>query len=170
MKIKHFILIISVVLFFFVSCKSETKERDTRRSEYIRPASIDYSSQDSLEIKQLVNSYIERFNNRDFKATSEMLYKVRNDSIFPLDEKEKKAYVDAYNHMNTYGCKEKSFVLRSDKNNEVKLVVQIVSSGDLDKEIGVTHLSLNPVLKDGKWYLTLLDTNAEGVENVYERK
>jgi len=64
----------------------------------------------------------------------------------------------------------KSLVLRSDKNNEVKLTVQIVSSGDLDKEIGVTHLSLNPVVKDGKWYLTLLDKNAEGVEEIYEKR
>lgn len=168
MKVRCLIVAL-FALALITSCKSE-KERDTRRSEYIRPASMDYSSQDSIEIKQLVNNYVEAFNKRDFEASSEMLYKVRNDSVLPLDAKEKAAYVNAYNHMNTYGCKVKSFVLRSDKNNEVKLTVQIVSSGDLDKEQGVTHLSLNPVVKDGKWYLTLLDKNAEGVEDVYERR
>jgi hypothetical protein len=38
----------------------------------------------------------------------------------------------------------------------------------LDKGIGVTTISLNPVTKKGKWYLTLLDKNAEGVEDVYD--
>lgn len=153
----------------FVSCKSDKKQY-TGKSEYLRPATMVYSTQDSIEIKQLVNNYVEAFNNKDYKATSEMLYKLRNDSIIPLEAKERAAYIEAYNHMPTYGCKVKSFVLRSDRNNEVKLSVQIVSSGDLDNEVGVTHLSLNPVLKDGKWYLTLLDRNAEGVEDVYEKR
>lgn len=153
------------VSMFTVSCKKEQKR--TNRSEYIRPASMDYSKQDSAEIKQLVGNFVDAFNNKDFKAVSEMLYKVRNDSVLPLSDKEKADYVTANGHINVYGCKMKSIVLRSDKNNEVKLTVQIVSSGDIDKEIGVTHLSLNPVVKDGKWYLTLLDKNAEGVTDVY---
>jgi len=169
MKPKSVLIFALTALCLLASCKSDKKQY-TGQSEYLRPATIDYSAQDSVEIRQLVSNYVEAFNKRDFKATSEMLYKLRNDSILPLDAKEKAAYVEAYNHIHTYGCKVKSLVLRSDKNNEVKLTVQIVSSGDMDKEIGVTHLSLNPVVKDGKWYLTLLDKNAEGVEEIYEKR
>ena len=38
----------------------------------------------------------------------------------------------------------------------------------MENNIGVTHFSLNPVLKDGTWYLTVRDKDAEGVENYYE--
>lgn len=169
MKVCSILSFAFAVSFFFVSCNSE-KKKYSGKSEYLRPATIEYSAQDSAEIRQLVSNYVEAFSNKDYKATSEMLYKVRNDSIIPLDSREKAAYVEAYNHMSIYGCKLKSLVLRSDRNNEVKLTVQIVSSGDLDNEVGVTHLSLNPVLKDGKWYLTLLDKNAEGVEDVYKKR
>ena len=148
-----------------VSCKSDKKP--DLKSEYIRPASMNYSKQDTLEINSLVASYVETFNKKDFVAASNMLYKVRNDSIFPLSESERTQYINAYSHFPTYGCKVKSFLLRSDKNNEVKLLVQIISSGSLEKEEGVTSVSLNPVCIKGKWYLTLLDKNAEGVEDVY---
>ena len=62
----------------------------------------------------------------------------------------------------------KSFILHSDKNNEVAFYVQMVPNGDLEKEIGVTTLTLNPVVKDGKWYLTIRDKHAEGVKDVYK--
>lgn len=120
-----------------------------------------------MEINSLVASYVQTFNKKDFLAASNMLFKVRNDSVFPLSESERTNYINAYSHFPTYGCKVKSFLLRSDKNNEVKLLVQIISSGNLEKEEGVTYVSLNPVYINGKWYLTLLDKNAEGVNDVY---
>ena len=38
------------------------------------------------------------------------------------------------------------------------------------KEQGVMSFSLNPVVKDGKWYLTLYDKDAEGVEDIYKER
>ena len=67
-----------------------------------------------------------------------------------------------------YAVRTTSFILRSDKNNDVKLTVQIDENGDIDKNIGTISFSLNPVYKDGNWYLTVLDKYAEGVENIYE--
>jgi hypothetical protein len=32
----------------------------------------------------------------------------------------------------------------------------------------VTTLTMNPVIKNGKWYLTIRDNRAEGVEDVYK--
>lgn len=165
MRTKNFFLILILSLMALVSCKSDKKP--DLKSEYIRPASMNYSKEDTMEINSLVASYVETFNKKDFLAASNMLFKVRNDSIFPLSEPERTDYINAYSHFPTYGCKVKSFLLRSDKNNEVKLLVQIISSGNLEKEEGVTCVSLNPVYINGKWYLTLLDKNAEGVNDVY---
>lgn len=151
-----------------MACKSE-KKNNSLKSEYIRPATIDYSAQDTASINSLVDNYVANFKNKNFRVAADMLYTYRNDSIFPLSDDEKKKYVAAYSQMPIYDCKVKSLILRSDKNNEVKVAVQILSSGDIDNNVGVTHMSLNPVLLDGKWYLTLLNEYAEGVENVYEK-
>ena len=152
----------------FVGCKSD-KKKDPLRSEYLRPASIDYSGKDSSEIKALVDNYVENFKNKNFQATASMLYTMRNDSILPLSEQDKQKYIDAYSQMPVYDCAVKGIILRSDKNNEVQVSVQISPNGSIDEEKGVTTFCLNPVLKDGKWYLTLLDEYADGVESVYDK-
>ena len=153
----------------FVGCKSD-KKKDPLRSEYLRPASIDYSGKDSSEIKALVDNYVENFKNKNFQATASMLYTMRNDSILPLSEQDKQKYIDAYSQMPVYDCAVKGIILRSDKNNEVQVSVQISPNGSIDEEKGVTTFCLNPVLKDGKWYLTLLDEYADGVESVYDKQ
>lgn len=168
MKLKIFTICMLCMTLIFVGCKSE-KKKDPLRSEYLRPASMDYSSKDSSEIKTLVDNYVENFKNKNFQVTASMLYKMRNDSIFPLSEQDKQKYIDAYSHMPIYDCGVKGIILRSDKNNEVKVTVQVIPNGSIDNEQGTTTFCLNPVLKDGKWYLTLLDENAEGVESVYDK-
>ena len=86
------------------------------------------------------------------------------------DHKQDAGYKKAMSMMPNYGCKLKSFILNSDKNNDVAFYVQMVPNGNLEQGIGVTSLSLNPVVKDGKWYLTIRDKHAEGVEDVYKQE
>ncbi|MFQ7113402.1 hypothetical protein [Hallella bergensis] len=169
MKLKVFTICMLCMTVTFVGCKSD-KKKDPLRSEYLRPASIDYSGKDSSEIKALVDNYVENFKNKNFQATASMLYTMRNDSILPLSEQDKQKYIDAYSQMPVYDCAVKGIILRSDKNNEVQVSVQISPNGSIDEEKGVTTFCLNPVLKDGKWYLTLLDEYAEGVESVYDKQ
>lgn len=157
-----FSFIILFTCFLLVGCKSDKK--DTPSWGSLRPPSMVYTAQDTTRIQELVNEYVEAFRKQDFETTADMLYKVKNDSVFPLTDTEKKSYIKAMSLLPVYGVKEYAFILRSDKNNEVRLAVQMISSGDIDKGIGVTYVSLNPVVKDGEWYLTMLDEKAEGVD------
>lgn len=168
MKLKIFTICMLCMTLTFVGCKSG-KKKDPLRSEYLRPASMDYSGKDSSEIKTLVDNYVENFKNKNFRVTASMLYTLRNDSILPLSEETKQKYIAAYSRMPIYDCAVKGIILRSDKNNEVQVSVQIMPNGNIDEEKGVTTFCLNPVLKDGKWYLTLLDEYADGVESVYDK-
>lgn len=131
---------------------------------------MNYSSADTTAINDLVNKYVVAFNAKDFNACADMLFTIKNDSVNPLTASQREGFLKAYQQLPNYGCKVKSFVLRSDKNNEVKLSVMLISKGNFDTGEGCTHLSLNPIVKNGKWYLTLLDKHAEGVEDVYERE
>ena len=80
---------------------------------------------------------------------------------------EKKKYVKGMSSLPVYDMRESSFVLQSDVNNRVELTVQIIQNGDMYKKIGTTCQFLNPVYKENRWFLTLLDQYAEGVKDEY---
>ena len=162
------IVIAILALCLVVSCKNKKAVDPNPQSEFIKPASMNYSHEDTMHINQLMEDYVAGFAAKDYDRTANMLYKVVNDSVFPLSDKEKANYKKAMSQIPNYGCKMKSFILHSDKNNEVAFSVLMVPNGDLEKGIGVTTLTMNPVIKNGKWYLTIRDNRAEGVEDVYK--
>lgn len=165
------IVVLACAAVLVAACTSQKKERKMPEvDQLLRPASMNYSSQDSANINALVSEYAVLFGQRDFNSCSNMLYKLQNDSIKPLSDGERQGFVKAMNRRfkNIYAVRPTSFVLRSDKNNDVKITIQIDEDGDIMNNVGTISMSLNPVLKDGTWYLTLLDRHAEGVQNVYE--
>ncbi len=160
-------IIVSCVVLTLAGCKKKTKDQGVY--QYLRPATMTYTKQDSSNINYMVERYTKLVEKKDFEKAANMLYKVRHDSVVPLSAQERKGFIKAYSQMPVYAAKTNSFVLRSDKNNQVDVLIQIVKNGDLDKGIGVSRMSLNPVVKNGKWYLTLLDKKAEGVIDVYDK-
>lgn len=164
----RFIFISLFTALLFSSCGE--KKKAEMHNEYLRPASIEYSKMDTAKINELIDNYINCYKNNDLEAASRMLYKIKNDSIFPLSENERKQYMEALSQFRIYDAKATGFILRSDKNNEMTITLQIIPSpqGDIENGTGVMKFALNPILKDGQWYLTLRDLNAEGVENYYE--
>lgn len=164
MKVNKFIAV-AAILTLFVACKSEKKP--LKATDYIRPASMVYTAKDSADINSLVDSYVTSFNSKDYKSAADLLYRFENDSLKPLPEEEKQKFVKVMEFMSINECKLNSIVLRSDKNNEVQLTLHITKPGNNSAE---TRVYLNPVTKDGKWYLTLRDTNAPGVKDVYSNQ
>lgn len=159
MKYLKYLILIVLTITFTTSCKKQ-KEHDTRRSEYLRPAAMDFTAQDSSQIISLVNSYITCITTGDAKTAASMLYTHKKDSVFPLEAKERENLEKFYNTMPMYKARISSFSLMDRTDNIVGLTVQITRHGDLDKEIGVTHLKLRPVKFKDQWYLTLLDNEA----------
>lgn len=151
-----------------LSCSSGKKKEMTIAEQYLRPASVNYSSKDSSEINSLVENYVTALKSKDIDAAANMLYFVRNDSIFPITDEARQGFTHVYSSMPIYDCKVTTLILRSELNNEARVVVKVREDGDIEKQIGTTTISLNPVQIEGKWYLTLLDKNAQGVQDVYE--
>ena len=156
---------VAVALVAIVSCSSKKENNEP----ILRPASMDYSSQDSAEVFNLATQFAEFFGHNDFESAALMLHTVRNDSIFPYTEDQRKDYIQKMQMLANYGCRMETLILRSDKNNEVRLKVKLLPVGTLNDYQAITHVYLNPVVIDGQWYLTLRDLKAEGVENVYEK-
>ncbi len=170
MKIRNILLAATAVV-LSVSCSDKKSEQASNvRSEFLRPSDIEYSKQDSTEILKLVNEYVKCMKEGDIESSAYLIYNLHNDSIHELSETEKKGYLLCYSSLPIFDVSMKSFLLRGTKNNEVKLAVQIFEDGSIAEGKGVTYLSLNPVLVDGRWYLTLLDKEAEGVRDIYQEE
>jgi len=149
-----------------VGCKNDKK---APVEEFIlRPASMVYTHEDSTAINTLVEQFREKLIAQDLESCADLLYIFHNDSVFPLTAAQRQDYVAGMKIFHIYDARQNSLLLRSDRNNEVEVLVQIMKDGDLDQQKGITRLKLNPVLFEGQWYLTLLDKYAEGVEEIYK--
>ena len=166
MKIRSILFTALAIIALCVSCSK--KKEVQALSELLRPSSINYTNKDTADINYLVNSYVSFIDKGDLNSCANMLYTFKDDKAIPYTDDQKAKFVDGFSKFHIYGSRVKSMTLRSDRNNQVDVVVQILKNGDINNNKGVTTLSLNPVLVAGKWYLTLLDKSAEGVEDVYK--
>lgn len=157
MKLR-FILFVLVLGFTFLSCRNNQD-----KNSYIPPAAMEYSGQDTSEVMALVNKYIECLNTQDYDGMVDMLYLFKDNRIHAYEGTQRDSVKHGLQQIPVYAAKLHSFKLRSNVNNEVGILIQLLEDGDLDNEVGVSKLYLNPVIIDGKWYLTLLDLNADGV-------
>lgn len=158
---KIFYFIFSIVMLSLFSCNSKKNEAES----YLRPAAIEYSKQDTIDINDEVNQYVEKLKNLDFDGCADMLHVVSGQSLLPLSDEQRHAFVQAMNAISIVDVTCKAMVLRDSLNNQYQLAVTM--EGNPDDEPRITYFYLNPILRDGSWYLTLLDENAEGVEKVY---
>lgn len=166
MKFRYFLSFLLVAL-LFTSCGNKQRKLETP-DDLLMPPSVTYNKQDTADIQYLVKRYVDSFGKGDLETCANMLYTYSNDSIKPYTDEQRSKFRNAFSHFNIYGSMVKDMILRSDVNNQVDIRIQIIKNGNMSKDQGVTTLSLNPVRVGGKWYLTLLDKDAEGVKDVYQ--
>lgn len=164
---KKIFSVLALAVFLLAGCH-ESKRKAPSEELILRPASMDYTHQDSVQIRQLVDTYISCLTSHDIESVCDMLYFVRNDSLLPLTDHRRKGLSQMLAQLPIYDCEMKSMILRSDKNNAVQLSLRITEEEDEQKGAGFMNMSINPVYKEGNWYLTILDKDAEGVYEIYK--
>lgn len=162
------ILLFTLASIMLIAGCGKKKEKVQTAEELLRPASMTYTKQDTADIKYLVNTYVSYFGKGDLDGCADMLYTFRNDSVFPYTKEQKDKFKNAFSVFHFYGSEVQRMILRSDRNNRVDIALQILKDGNIAKNKGTMTFSLNPVVIKGKWYLTLMDTNAQGVTDVYK--
>ena len=153
-------ILAGLLLFTLASCGGK-KSSETEEAHGL-PV-FHFEQQDSTAIRNLAQDYVDRINHGDMDGAASLLYFVRNDSILPLPSDKRQEFVEHMKLIGKYGCEQKELELYSDRDNQLRIALKIVESGNFETGEGTTNLFLNPVQKDGQWYLTLLDTHAEGV-------
>lgn len=157
MKASVYYVLVVLGLLCVSSCKNKPVENTNK------PYVVIYEQADSQAIIQLANEYVARFNGGDFNQVADLLYFVRNDSVFPITDDQRKGFVEAMGQIGRLGCQLKDLQLNTFKDNKVRVAVLMSETGSLEDEKGTINLFLNPVKIDNKWYLTLYDRYAEGV-------
>ncbi len=152
-------IFVGVVLLSFVACGGKKNQE----AEETGLPVFHFEQKDSDQIRLLAKDYVDRFNSGDLQGAADMLFFVRNDSVLPMSAKQRQGFLEAMKQFTQYGCEQKELKLYSDRDNELRVAVKMAEDGDFETGAGTTNLFLNPVLKDGKWYLTLRDQYAEGV-------
>jgi len=172
MNIKSIAIVSLAAAALCVSCKHDkVKDNDSVYGKYLRPPGVDFKAADTAEVRSLCDAFANALDAKDYDAASKMLYKFYGDSLKPLSEADQRGFVKAYSMRPLYAIKQHSFLLRDSLNNEVTYRLQIIKNGDINTDQGVTSLSLNPIIHNGKWCLTLLDVYAKGVNTKpYEKK
>lgn len=160
MRTVKYLLIAFLALPLVFSC---TDKKPTSEVDENGLPVFEFSNQDSTNIMSLANDYMTFFGQQNYEAASDMLYIVRNDSIFPLDNEQRNGFVQAMKVLPVYGTALKELKLYSDRDNELRIAVQVSEDGNLETEKGTINFMLNPVQVEGRWYLTLRDKYAEGV-------
>ncbi len=124
---------------------------------------FEFTNQDSLNIQALGEQFMSYFKAGDYEGASHMLYLVNNDSVRSLPANYAQGFQDMMSSMPIVDSELKELKLFSDRDNELRIALQISPEGDLSTGEGCINFVLNPVEQDGRWFLTLRDEYAEGV-------
>ena len=94
-----------------------------------------------------------------------MLYTVQYVRVEEMTLEERQKFEGFFTTIPYKSCEVKSFHLGGAKDNKVQLALLMTPDANLETGRGIIKLVLNPVNVEGKWYLTLRDEDAEGIEH-----
>lgn len=171
MRFKYLIFSL-LVLFVAFGCRNKIKPEPTgQRSEFIRPASVNFTQQDTSEILALVNHYVDCMKHKDYNnAFADLYYLSGQDSVRPLTKDDCKKAADVYSHLPIHDCSMVSFSLKGKSENVIKVGLQITSQGSIADGVGVMYIGLRPVKVGNKWYLTFLDNDNLRIKELSDEK
>lgn len=171
MRLRYLIFSV-VVLIAAVGCRNKIKQEPTRqRSEFIRPASVDFTQQDSSEILALVNHYVDRMKHKDYaNAFSSLYYLSGRDSVKPLSKEDCRKATEVYSQLPIHDCSMVSFALKGNTENVIKVGLLLTSQGSIADGTGVMYIGLRPVKMGNKWYLTFLDNDNLRIKELTNEK
>lgn len=148
---------VALSLLFVVACGKKQQQPVSEEHVILVEPSI-FDANDSATVSDLANEYLNCFNAKDYQSAASMLFKLENDSIRQLTAAERQSYISTMRHFPNYGTRYMGVIFHSETNNKLNFLLQVTKNGDLMKETGIMRFSLNPVRRDGQWYLTLYES------------
>lgn len=143
------------------SCSKSKKQESLKEQEenFIRPAEMTLDKNDTATVNELVNQYLNRLQNKKFQDAMNMLYFLKNDSVVPVPEKFKKRQMFTMQAFQGVRYELQSITFLRETDCEVKYKSILFEKKAGDNRPNDIVFALRPVRIQGKWYLTVDDTD-----------
>lgn len=160
---RHSAYIILLVAVLIASSCSKKKQNNLQelQEKYLPKAEMALTKQDSIEVLNLTEHYLQLIKENNLDDAIGMLYYLRGDSLMELP----KELADGHRMMLKrikgirYEINHLTFI--DEKNSEVKYKVTLFDRKKGDTRPNEIAGYVKPVRRDGKWYLTIANTMTE---------
>lgn len=164
---KSFWTIIAITALILVSCgKGKNAPVDMEQSVVF----MELSNNDTTAVYNLVNTYLDHLTNGRMDEALAMISYFENDSVKPVPEKMLKRQRTSLNALHPIRYQIEHVMFLYDTDCEVKYSGILFDKEENDPAPNKVSFIIKPVRKDGKWYLTLADsedkiTNDSGIKH-----
>ena len=152
---------IAIPLCFLCSCNGNQKGSDDGLIVNLGPA-MTLDSQDTIIVDQLSTEFIEHLKNQEYEDAISMLYYLDPDSsVVPLPRNLAIRQEQIFHIFPVLDYKIESIRFRTESDCQVKFVITFFEKTDPeDRRNNTTSMYLQPVRREGQWYLTIRDSSS----------
>jgi len=165
------ILLISVFAVGMLSGCKDNKKRSLKemREDFLRPAEMTLQKADTDEVTSLVKLFLQHVEQKNIDQAMAMLYFLDKDSITSLPPKVEKKERFALNLCSGKPSTIDYMLFLKETDSEVKYSTILFDKKPGDNRPNKMSFIIKPVRRDGKWYLTLADTEHQEKESEVEK-
>jgi hypothetical protein len=150
--------VIAIPLCLLCSCNGEKKDGGNADVNLNGPL-MTLDSQDTIIVDQLSTEFIEHLKNNEYEDAVSMLYYLHPDSsIVPLPRNMAIRQEQIFRTFPVLDYQFESIRFRTETDCQVKF--NIVFSRNAEGKDYTTSLYLQPIRRDGQWYLTVRDSSS----------
>lgn len=154
-------------LFCFSSCKNQkAKEREQiiqQQEELAQPTEMEVNGYDTTEVLNLTKLYLSKVKSKDYDGAVNMLYYLNKDKIVSLPPSLSKKFKQSLEAFPIFDYRIDFLKFFKETDSEVKFTYIIQDPKSVKEGSKPAEMSgmIRPVRRDGKWYLTLADTETD---------
>lgn len=159
----YILLIIAFMAFALSACHGDKKKTvSEQEEEYFQKPTMTLTQADTTEVLSQVQRYLSLLQEKNYDDALGMLYFLNKDSIQVLPAYMVEQYKEIYPRYHGVRYEIDRMTFLNEKDNEVVYTVILFDLKPGDKVLpNKKSFTLKPVRRDGKWYLTLADTQSD---------
>ena len=153
--------VIALPIALLCSCNGDSKKDSGNGLVVNLEPTMTLDSQDTIIVDQLSTEFVEHLKNKEYSEAISMLYYLDPDSaIVPLPRNLAIRQEQIFRVFPVLDYRCESIRFRTESDCQVKFVITFFQKTDpSDKRDNTTSLYLQPIRREGQWYLTIRDSS-----------
>lgn len=161
---KSISFIVAIALLFILGSCNQKKSQslDEVAKDVILKPRMEISAEDSAEVFNLVNLYLDKLRGGKYDEAAGMIYEIGNEGMAPLPERRQNAQRMLMERFRGVRYDLERIAYDSETQNLAKYTVTLFEKEEGDPRANTMSFVLTPVRWEGKWYLTLANSSLVG--------